>query len=100
MPTSGDSSVAENGNTNKSLKRGAQISPTSSYSRHSPNNMSPQQCDDMDEDEDNDQGEEGDEDENCIEDSQSINAGNGEWTYEEQFKQVGIWFICCCCCLI
>jgi hypothetical protein len=32
------------------------------------------------------------EDEEDCEDSQSINAGNGEWTYEEQFKQVIILF--------
>ena len=31
----------------------------------------------------------GDEDDMGIDDSQSLNAGaNGEWTYEEQFKQV------------
>jgi len=33
------------------------------------------------------------EDEDCGDDldSQSIGAANGEWTYEEQFKQVGFW---------
>lgn len=31
-----------------------------------------------------------DEDEEDCDDSQSINAANGEWTYEEQFKQVKI----------
>ena len=31
---------------------------------------------------------EGDEDDEDCDDSQSINAANGEWTYEEQFKQV------------
>lgn len=87
---------------------GGAVSPNSSggYSRNS-GNMSPNQCGDMeimdeddggvaggDEDDDGrmggrgcDDGDEGDE--IGIEDSQSLNAGtNGEWTYEEQFKQV------------
>lgn len=80
-----------NSSSDPKMHKRSTVSPNSSggYSRHS-GNMSPNGCgDDMDDDDQIEQVEDDEGDDIGIEDSQSLNAGtNGEWTYEEQFKQV------------
>lgn len=78
---------SSNTNTNTSSQKDAiqmaRMRGNSSGNSRSPSPSSSQHSAQIDCEED---------EENCGDDSQSINAANGEWTYEEQFKQVECYF--------